>query len=67
MTTVGYISIYFDTFQSRIKPKLQEVELEIELPTSTSNYDRSKAEQIVINTDGQNKNDKPDHQHFFKG
>ncbi|EFX88642.1 hypothetical protein DAPPUDRAFT_206352 [Daphnia pulex] len=52
---------------SRIKPKLQEVELELELPTHTPNYDRSKAEQIVINTDGQNKCDKPDHQNFFKG
>ncbi|XP_046643521.1 DNA-directed RNA polymerase III subunit RPC5-like [Daphnia pulicaria] len=52
---------------SRIKPKLQEVELELELPTHTPNYDRSKAEQIVINTDGQNKYDKPDHQNFFRG
>jgi hypothetical protein len=39
----------------------------VELQTNTSNYDRSKAEQIVINTDGQNKHDKPDHQNFFEG
>nr|CAG4637081.1 EOG090X07NA [Ceriodaphnia reticulata] len=52
---------------ARIKPKLQEVELELELPTKTSNYDQSKGEQICINADGPDKYDKPDYQNFFKG
>nr|CAG4649404.1 EOG090X07NA [Scapholeberis mucronata] len=52
---------------SRIKPKLQEVELEIEISTKAANYDKSKGEQICINADGPDKYDKPDHQNFFKG
>nr|CAG4651048.1 EOG090X07NA [Simocephalus serrulatus] len=52
---------------SRIKPKLQDIELELDLPTKTPNYDRSKGEQLCINADGPDKYDKPDHQNFFKG
>jgi DNA-directed RNA polymerase III subunit RPC5 len=53
--------------QSRIKPKLQEVELEVQLPTRTRNYDRSKGEQIVLNCDGVNKHNNPDDENFFSG
>nr|CAG4647122.1 EOG090X07NA [Megafenestra aurita] len=52
---------------SRIKPILQEVELEIEISTKTQNYDKSKGEQICINADGSDKHERPDHQNFFKG
>nr|CAG4650220.1 EOG090X07NA [Sida crystallina] len=52
---------------SRIKPKLQEIELEVEVPTQTPYYDRSKGEQIVINCDGTNKHVNPDDQNFFQG
>ena len=61
-----HISIDY-IFKARIKPKLQEIELELELSTKTPNYDKSKGEQICINADGPDKNDKPDHQNFFKG
>nr|CAG4641766.1 EOG090X07NA [Eurycercus lamellatus] len=56
-----------NVIEARIKPKVQEVELELEIPTDTPNYDRSKGEQICINVDGANKYDNLDHQNFFKG
>jgi len=51
---------------ARIKPKIQDVELEIEIPTESRNYDRSKGEQISINSDGVNQHLNPDEQNFFK-
>ena len=53
--------------QARIKPKLQEVELELKVQTDTPNYDHSKGEQIVINTDGFDKHQNPDHLNYFEG
>jgi len=51
---------------ARIKPKIQDVELEIEIPTSSKFYDRSKGEQISINSDGVDQHMNPDDQNFFK-
>jgi hypothetical protein len=53
--------------QSRIKPKLQEVELELKIPIKTQNYDNRKGQQIVINTDGFDKQQNPDHLNYFEG
>jgi len=53
--------------QARIKPKLQEVELEVTVQTNTPNYDHSIGEQIVINTDGFDQNQNPEHLNYFQG
>nr|CAG4642574.1 EOG090X07NA [Evadne anonyx] len=51
---------------ARIKPKIQDVELEIEIPTESRFYDRSKGEAISINSDGVNPHMNPDESNFFK-
>ncbi|KAJ9580202.1 hypothetical protein L9F63_004145, partial [Diploptera punctata] len=42
----------FEVMQSRIKPKHQEVRLELALDTKSPNFDTSKAELIALNADG---------------
>lgn len=44
-TNVKYLS-------AKIKPKQQKVQLEVGIDTHSSNYDRSRGEQIALNVDG---------------
>eukprot|EP00092_Neocalanus_flemingeri_P009108 GFUD01009806.1.p1 GENE.GFUD01009806.1~~GFUD01009806.1.p1 ORF type:complete len:288 (-),score=74.70 GFUD01009806.1:67-930(-) len=41
-----------DVVRARFRPTNQQVELEMRLNTANANYDRSKGEQIALNTDG---------------
>jgi len=41
-----------EVIRSKFRPQNKQVELEIRLNTSNSNYDRSKGEQIALNADG---------------
>jgi len=43
-----------DVVRARFRPTNQQVELELKLNTDNPNYDRSKGEQIALNTDGCN-------------
>jgi len=43
-----------EVVRSRFRPTNQQVELELKLNTQNPNYDRSKGEQIALNTDGCN-------------
>merc|ERR1712071_199401 len=45
---------------------VQDVELEIEVPTDSKYYDKSKGEQISINSDGTDQHMNPDDENFFK-
>ncbi|XP_069692182.1 DNA-directed RNA polymerase III subunit RPC5 [Periplaneta americana] len=58
---------YDDTkvIQSCIKPQHQEVKLELELDTQSSNYDTGRGEQIAWNVDGK-KEDRKAEDKFFK-
>jgi len=51
---------------ARFKPRVQDVELEIEVPTDSKYYDKSKGEQISINSDGTDQHMNPDDENFFK-
>jgi len=51
-TTMPYDSA--EVIRSRFRPVNQQVELELQLNTRNANYDRSKGEQIALNTDGCN-------------
>jgi len=41
-----------DVVRAKFRPNNQQVELELKLNTANANYDRSKGEQIALNTDG---------------
>ncbi|XP_054712327.1 DNA-directed RNA polymerase III subunit RPC5-like [Uloborus diversus] len=43
-----------ECLSARIKPKQQKLEMEIAINTHSSNYDRSRGEQMAINVDGLN-------------
>ena len=50
-------SLTYDTCQvtrAKFKPNNQQVQLELKLNTHSENYDKSKGEQIALNTDGCN-------------
>ena len=40
--------------RAKFKPNNQQVQLELKLNTASENYDKSKGEQIALNTDGCN-------------
>ncbi|XP_067121880.1 LOW QUALITY PROTEIN: DNA-directed RNA polymerase III subunit RPC5 [Centruroides vittatus] len=46
-----------EDIQARVKPKQQKVELELPLNVQSSNYDKSKGEQIALNVDGRHGGD----------
>lgn len=46
-----------EDIQARVKPKQQKVELELPLNVQSSNYDKSKGEQIALNVDGRHAGD----------
>nr|CAG4638507.1 EOG090X07NA [Cyclestheria hislopi] len=63
------VSIQQDKYRvltAKIKPKQQQVELDVEISTKTGNYDVSKGEQIALNTDGSNRNLQRDEENYFK-
>jgi len=41
-----------EVVRAKFRPNNQQVELELKLNTANANYDRSKGEQIALNTDG---------------
>lgn len=50
--------------KARFRPDNQQVQLEVRLNTQSENYDRSKGEQIALNTDGPGAGDRAEGKYF---
>lgn len=50
--------------KARFRPDNQQVQLEVRLNTQSENYDRSKGEQIALNTDGPGAGDRTEGKYF---
>ena len=54
------------SFQTKIRPKGGQIEMEMGLRTRGPTYDRSKGEQIALNVDGAFRDKRDSEDNFYK-
>ena len=56
-----------EVLSAKVKPNLNEVEMEVSISTRSCNYNQSKGEQMALNCDGADKHLNADENNFFHG